>query len=125
MNFKQAFLGMFKVPVVYSLVFAVLFRALHVEIPMALARAIDLAAGGSIPMMIVLLGVELSRVQWTEKLRGVSLSVSLRLLAGPLVGFFLSLLFGLSGAAQQAAVIQSSMPAAVNTTILATEYPEY
>lgn len=73
-------------------------------------------------MMIVLLGVELSRVQWTEKLRGVSLSVSLRLLAGPVVGFFLSLLFGLSGVAQQAAVIQSSMPAAVNTTILATEY---
>ena len=61
-------------------------------------------------------------MRWTDKLRGVGLSVSLRLLAGPAVGLLLSLLFGLSGAAHQAAVIQSSMPAAVNTTILATEY---
>ena len=121
MNFKQAFLGMFKVPVVYSLAFAALFRALHIELPMALSRTIELAAGGSIPMMIVLLGEELSRVRWTDKLRGVGLSVSLRLLAGPAVGLLLSLLFGLSGAAHQAAVIQSSMPAAVNTTRLATE----
>jgi hypothetical protein len=34
----------------------------------------------------------------------------------------LSIAFGLSGAAGQAAVIQASMPSAVNTTILAAEY---
>ncbi len=122
MNFKDAFLGMFKVPVVYSLALAVLVQATHFQMPVALARTIELAAGGSIPMMIVLLGIELSRIKWTDHLRGVGMSVSLRLLAGPLVGFLLSIAFGLSGAAGQAAVIQASMPAAVNTTILATEY---
>jgi predicted permease len=122
MNFKDAFLGMFKVPVVYSLALAVLAQATHFQMPVALARTIELAAGGSIPMMIVLLGIELSRITWTDHLRGVGMSVSLRLLAGPVVGLLLSIAFGLSGAAGQAAVIQASMPSAVNTTILAAEY---
>jgi predicted permease len=122
MNIREAMLGLLKVPVVYSVALAAAFNAWNVDIPVPLARTIDLAAGGSIPMMIVLLGIELSRVQWSKSLRGVGLSVSLRLLIGPIVGFLLSIVFGLQGAVRQAGVIQSSMPAAVNTTILAAEY---
>ncbi len=121
-SLKDALLGMLKVPTVYSVVLAVIVTSFDLEIPIPLARTIDLAAGGSIPMMIVLLGIELSRVQWSSTLRGVGMGVSLRLLAGPLLGFLLSIPFGLQGAAWQAGIIQVSMPAAVNTTILATEY---
>jgi len=122
MNFKQAVLGLLKVPIVYGVTLAAIINALHIEIPSALARTIDLAAGGSIPLMIVLLGIELSRVQWSNSLRGVGLSVSLRLLAAPMIALLLSVPFGLQGAVWQAGVIQASMPAAVNTTILAAEY---
>jgi len=122
MTFKEAMLGLLKVPTVYGVTLAAFINTFHIEIPSALARTIDLAAGGSIPLMIVLLGIELSRVQWSNSLRGVGLSVSLRLLAAPLVALLLSSLFGLQGAAQQAGVTQSSMPAAVNSTILAAEY---
>jgi hypothetical protein len=121
-NLKDALLGMLKVPTVYSVALAALVTGFNLEIPTPLARTIDLAAGGSIPMMIVLLGIELSRVQWSKGLRGVGMGVSLRLLAGPLLGFLLSIPFGLQGAAWQAGIVQASMPAAVNTTILATEY---
>ena len=122
MTFKEAMLGLLKVPTVYGVTLAAFINTFHIEIPSALARTIDLAAGGSIPLMIVLLGIELSRAQWSNSLRGVGLSVSLRLLAAPLVALLLSPLFGLQGAAQQAGVTQSSMPAAVNSTILAAEY---
>jgi len=122
MNFKQALFGLLKVPIVYGVTLAALINALHIEVPSALARTIDLAAGGSIPLMIVLLGIELSRVQWSNSLRGVGLSVSLRLLAAPLIALLLSIPFGLQGVVWQAGVIQASMPAAVNTTILAAEY---
>jgi len=122
MNFKQAIFGLLKVPTVYGVALAALINAFHIEIPTALARTIDLAAGGSIPLMIVLLGIELSRVQWSNSLRGVGLSVSLRLLIAPMIGLLLSIPFGLQGAVWQAGIIQASMPAAVNTTILAAEY---
>ncbi len=121
-NFKDAALGMFKVPTVYGVLLALLINGLNIEIPVALSRTIDLAANGSIPLMIVLLGIELSRVQWSQELRGAGLSVLLRLIAAPVIALFLAPLFGLQGAAWQAGVTQASMPAAVNTTILAAEY---
>ena len=121
-NFKDAVLGLLKVPTVYGALFALLINGLNIEMPLALSRTIDLAAGGSIPMMIVLLGVELSRIKWSKELRGVGLSVSLRLLIAPVIALLLTPLLGLQGAAWQAGVMQASMPAAVNTTILASEY---
>jgi predicted permease len=122
MTFRQAIFGLLKVPTVYGATLAAMINTFHVEIPTALARTIDLAAGGSIPLMIVLLGIELARVQWSNSLQGVGLSVSLRLLAAPLVALLLCLPFGLQAEVRQAVVIQASMPAAVITTILATEY---
>jgi predicted permease len=121
-NFKDAALGLLKVPTVYGVLFALLINGLNIEIPVALSRTIDLAAGGSIPLMIVLLGIELARIQWSKELRGVGLSVSLRLVIAPIIALLLTPLFGLQGAAWQAGVTQASMPAAVNTTILAAEY---
>ena len=122
MNFKDAMLGLLRVPTVYGVLFAFLLNGFNIELPIALSRTIDLAAGGSIPMMIVLLGIELSRVQWSNSLRGVGLSVSLRLLVAPIVALVLSPFLGMQGGVWQAGVTQASMPAAVNTTILAAEY---
>lgn len=122
MHLKDALLGLLKVPTVYGVLFAALINGFNLELPLALTRTIDLAAGGSIPMMIVLLGIELSRVQWSSSLRGVGLSVSLRLLIAPFIALGLGVLLGMQGAVWQAGITQASMPAAVNTTILAAEY---
>ena len=122
MNFKDSLVGLLRVPVIYSVLFAALINGFNIEMPVPLSRTIDLAAGGSIPMMIVLLGIELARVQWTKNLRGVGLSISLRLLAAPAIALLLSVPLGMQGAVWQAGITQASMPAAVNTTILATEY---
>lgn len=121
-NLKDALLGLLKVPTVYGVLLAMLINGFRIELPVALSRTIDLAAGGSIPMMIVLLGIELSRVQWSSSLRGAGLSVSLRLLIAPFIALGLGLLLGMQGAVWQAGITQASMPAAVNTTILAAEY---
>jgi hypothetical protein len=122
LDFKQAALGMLKVPTVYAVVLAALLNQFSVTLPLPLDRTITLAADGAIPLMLVLLGVELSRVQWSSNLRIVSLSAGMRLLAGPLVGLLLAIPFGLSGAAWQGNISQTAMPAAVTTTVLATEY---
>ncbi len=122
MDLRTALIGMFKVPTVYAVLLAVLLNQLKLTLPTALLRTIDLASNGSIPIMIVLLGLELSRVQWSHNLRLLGLSTGLRLVAGPVVGFLLAASLGLQGAARQANVIESAMPAAVTNTVLATEY---
>jgi predicted permease len=72
--------------------------------------------------MIILLGLELSRVKWSHSIRAVGLSAGLRLVIGPAVGLVLAALFGFQGPARQGNVIETGMPAAVTTMVLATEY---
>jgi hypothetical protein len=122
MDLKNAALGLFRVPSVYGVVLATLLNGLHLSLPTSLARTVDLAANGSIPLMIVLLGLELSRVTWSHSIRPIGLSVALRLVAGPAVGLMLAMLFGFNGVARQGNITESAMPAAVTNTVLATEY---
>ena len=122
MDLRTAVWGLFKVPAVYGVILAALLNRFDIALPLPLERTIDLAAGGSIPLMIVLLGVELSRVVWSHSARPIALSVGLRLLAGPLIGLLLAIPFGLQGAARQGSITQTAMPAAVTNTVLAAEY---
>jgi len=122
MNIKEAALGLFKIPTLYAVAVAVLINAWTINIPAPIYRAVELAAGGTIPLMLILLGVELSRVELSENLRALQLSVALRLLIAPLGAFLLAALFGLIGPVRQGAVIPASMPGMVSATVLATEY---
>jgi hypothetical protein len=122
MDVKTALAGLFKVPTVYAVILALLLNRLHLILPLPLLRTVDLASSASIPVMIVLLGLELSHVQWSHSIRAVGLSTGLRLLAGPAIGLLLAFVFGMQGAARQGNVTEASMPAAVTTTVLATEY---
>lgn len=121
-DFKSALLGLFKIPVVYAVFVAIFLRAFQWGLPLPLERTIEIAAGGAIPVMIVLLGLELTRIQWTRGFRALGVGVLVKLLFGPLVGLLLAGMFGIQSAARQGSVIESAMPAAVATTVVATEY---
>jgi len=122
MNFKEALLGLFKIPTMYAVVLAVIINAFGIQIPGPVARSVELAAGGTIPLMLILLGVELTRVQFSGSLRAMQLSVVLRLLVAPAIALTLAALFGIQGYARQGSVTEASMPSMVSTTVLATEY---
>jgi predicted permease len=122
MNFKQALLGMLRVPTIYAILIALLIIRIGWKIPSPLERTISLLSAGAIPSMLILLGLELQRAQWSKNIRAVSISNVMRLIIGPLIGWSLALLFGLKGTARQAGITEASMPTAVMTTVLATEY---
>lgn len=122
MNFKDAALGLFRVPTLYAVLLAVLINVFQVELPLSLQRAVDLASGGTIPLMLVLLGLQMTQVEFSKNLRAMQLSVSMRLLIAPLLGLLIAALFGIEGAARQGAMTQASMPSMVSATVLAAEY---
>jgi len=122
MDLKAALFGLFKVPLIYAVALALLLNSTGFILPAAFVRTIDLAAGGSIPLMLVLLGLELTRVEWTNSLRALGLGVFLRLIVGPIVGILFTKVYNIDGAARNGDILQASMPAAVATTVLASEY---
>jgi predicted permease len=72
--------------------------------------------------MLILLGLELTRIEWSHSFRALGLGVAVKLLLGPLVGLALASLFGMQGHVRQGNVLEAAMPAAVATTVVATEY---
>jgi malate permease and related proteins len=122
MNLKDAALGLFRIPTMYAVALALVIITLGIQIPGPIDRAIELAANGTIPLMLILLGVELTRVEFSGSLRAMQLSVGLRLLVAPFVALLLTGVFDIQGFARQGSVTEASMPSMVSSTVLATEY---
>ena len=119
---RETMLGMLRVPAIWAVLLALVVVRAGWALPVPVERTVELLARASIPVFLVLLGMQL----YGKGLRGpwgpVALATGMRLAGGALVGLLLAEAFGLEGAARQAGVLQSAMPSAVITIVLATEY---
>ena len=122
MGVKQAFYGLFRIPTMYAVALALLFQQSGLALPLPVERTVGLVSGAAVPLMIVLLGLELSNIRWTRSLGALGLSASVRLIAGPLMGYGFGSMVGLSGVGLQAGVVDAAMSSAVVNANLATEY---
>ena len=122
MDLKSAVLGLFRLPSIYGVALALIIKGLAIQLPLPISRTIEIAANGAIPVMLILLGLELTRIEWSHSFRALGLGVAAKLLLGPLVGLALASLFGMQGHVRQGNVLEAAMPAAVATTVVATEY---
>ena len=76
----------------------------------------------ALPLMILVLGMQIERATMPERPVVVAAAVVVSLVLMPLAAIGWAHVVGLHGAAFQAGVLQSSMPTAVMTTILALEF---
>ncbi len=121
-NIKESLLNLLKFPALYAVALAMLFNYLNWELPLPLDRATQQLGEGAIPAMLVLLGMQLKNAKIAGNTGPIAVATVIRLVAAPIIAISLSRLFNLQGAALQAGVSEASMPTAVMTTILATEF---
>jgi predicted permease len=121
-SFGAAVLRGLQAPMLYAATLGLLLNRTGVEAPLNLYRAIDLLAGASIPLMLVLLGAQLRATRIRRGYWIIWRSMMVRLVASPLVALLLCWVLGIGGVERQVLVLQSAMPTAVITTVLATEF---
>jgi malate permease and related proteins len=124
----EALLGVTRVPTIYAVVAATIVLSLRVRMPLTIMRPIQMLSDASLPMMILILGMQLEGIKHPRRPLAVATAVALSLLASPLAAFTLATAMGFTGPAFQAGVLQASMPAAVITTVLALQFdldPEF
>lgn len=109
-------------PTIYAIPLALIVRTLHIDIPLPILRPIELLSGATVPTMILLLGMQIASNGIPKQKALLAISTSLRLLASPLTAWILAFLLGLTGVARDAALIESAMPTAVFTAVLAYEF---
>lgn len=108
-------------PVLYAIPAALFFRFGGYDLPQWLANSTKLAGDVAMPMMLLALGASLAKISLTTARRGTLLSV-LRFAIGISVGWGVSEMMGLTGAVRGVVILQTSMPAAVLSYILALRY---
>ena len=118
----KAIKGLLRLPSIYALILGIIIVRLGVDLHPTLDRTIDMLAGASIPSMLVLLGLQFVNIKLDGQLRPLLLVSAMRLLVAPLLAIGLTRLFGMTGPAYQATVLEAGMPSAVLTTVLATEF---
>jgi hypothetical protein len=118
----QALCGIGRVPAIYAVVGAVMVTGLELEMPVWFMRPVGLLGNASIPVMLLVLGMQLERSGWPTRPGVVAAAVAISLLVKPALALGLAAALELDGPARQAAIVQSSMPAAVVATILAIEF---
>lgn len=118
----QAARGVLRVPAVWGVVAAGTVLGLGIPVPLAIMRPVELLSGAALPTMILVLGMQLERSAWPDRPALVALAGTLSLVVTPLIAVGAAQLLGLTGVARQAAIVQSGMPSAVLTTILALEF---
>ena len=118
----DALRNVFKVPTVYGALAGFAVNLAAITVPEPIAKAVDLVGGASVPLMLLLVGIQLARTSLAGELKLIGLATLMRLVVAPAVALVLAAWLGLTGVTRQTCVSQASMPTAVTTTILATEF---
>jgi len=114
--------GLIRVPAIWAVVLALVILRMDWSLPLPVARTVGLFSQASIPCFLVVLGMQLHGNGLRAPWRPLALVSSARLLLGPLVAIAVVPVLGLEGAARQAGILQTAMPSAIITIVLATEY---
>jgi predicted permease len=110
-----------RMPIIYAVALGLAASTFNVTLPVFLNNTISLLGSITVPLMLLMLGVSLGSLRVAAFPRAFLLSL-LRISMGAGLGFGVTALFGLHGAARAALVMQSSMPAAVFNYLFALRW---
>jgi malate permease and related proteins len=117
-----------RMPILYAALLGLLFNFTGWVVPEPILRATELAGQASVPTMLLLLGMQLTRIKLGQDWPHITVGAALRLIAAPAVSALLAGGLHLAGVSWQVVIIQSAMPTAVTNVILSEEFesaPEF
>lgn len=112
---------LYRNPLIYGIVAALFFMVTDQRPPAWLANTTEIVGGLAIPLMIISLGVAISRIRVQGIFRGIMLS-AIKLAFGFSLGYALAESFGLVGVERGILILICSMPIAVHNYLFAERY---
>ena len=112
-KWNEAIQNTLKIPIFYGVVLAFFCKIFGWDPPDFILKATDLLGQAAIPLMLVLLGMQLSRSKLSHDWAFFSIATTTRLIVGPLIAIVLVLILGLEGIQRKVVILQTSTPSAV------------
>jgi malate permease and related proteins len=126
-NWQTGFKQILKMPPIYAVASALLLRwwGVSLETPNvlgALLHGIDLISQATLPLLLMLLGMQLAQETVIEDVPLTTTAVIIRLFASPLIAYGVAVALQLDALATNVVVLQASMPTAVNMVLYSLEF---
>ena len=118
---KFDILVIIKSPSFYAILVTVIFLYFELEMPTFVINTVMLLGYAMIVMILMSLGIALTQLKVFSLKNSIISSVG-RVIAGPIIGYLIIKTFNLTGYAAGALLIQSSMPSAILTYLIASMY---
>ena len=112
---------MARVPVLYAAVIGLILNLSNVTVPGLVMKSLNLIAMMAIPLVLIILGYNLSKIKLTA-LPTTFLASFLRVGVGFAFGLLAVNILHIEGIFRSVVIFDSAMPAAVNAAVIATKY---
>ncbi|SEC44831.1 AEC family transporter [Paenibacillus sp. GP183] len=120
---KHAIRQIVKTPLLYAVIIGIMLFVGHIAIPKGIANGLHLMGNAYAAVVILILGLQLRNVSFKGIRRPeVWAAVGLRLVAVPILAKLCIGLLGIKGLLASILFVQSSMPAAINASVLVMKF---
>jgi hypothetical protein len=117
----EAAKNIFKMPLIYAFLLAIAVNRFSIPIPDIIVKPVDMLGTAAIPVNILLLGIQLEKTKISASVTILSSNL-IKLCCAPLLAYGLTLVLGIEGLLRNVLIVESAMPTAVNSLIIAVEY---
>lgn len=120
----EAFTNIFKLPTIYAIFAALIVQYIGIPVPLFFLDWATLVGKTGPILAIILLGVQLARVDTKEACDNGLLfwSIVAKVVIGPLIGITLAWFIGTEGVIRQVLFIASCLPTAINALLLSSRF---
>lgn len=120
---KESLINIFRLPNVYAVALGLIFQYTHIPISHSFQQAIDLVGEASIPVIMLVLGMQLATIQLKD-LEGklVTVGTSVRLVISPAVAWVMCSLLPIDQLLKHVMVVIAAMPSAATALLYAVQF---
>lgn len=120
---REAVQSVMRVPVIYAVLTAIIFQLINFEIPAAFMEIIEMIGAASIPIVMLILGMQLAEMKLGHSgMTEVTGLVVMRMAISPLIAMGLTLFMPVDDTFKLVFIILNAMPVAANATMIAAAY---
>lgn len=120
---KTAFKAVLGMPSTYAVILALILNLGNIAVPESLLSSIDLVGSATIPLIMVVLGMQLAEINLSSlEWEKISYGVVVRLFLSPLLAVAIIYFIPMDPILEKVLILTSAMPSAANTVIYAVQF---
>lgn len=122
LNWRRSITAIFRLPVVWAVLAALAARWTGIPVPDPVQKAAQLLSQGTVPVVVVLLGLQVAGIKLQGARLRIGVATLLRLVVSPLIAMGLVALLQPDPLTAKVLILIAAMPSAVNTLLLSLEF---